>query len=256
MHAISKLVLMQCGRDSKAACGNTQLCAGLEAGIEGAIHASIRCATAIDTLQFPEGDVPHESPTNDPPDNTTHPNTDTQLPEEGTPDPTQKDIATSDDPEVHFLTDARNGFGKLSRMAMLWAARHQWPAGSCFAYNLYHHECCLLLRGPPGTEPAIIMSREGVMQGCVWGMILYGLGLMPLAEHLWQSNFSTPWYTNNFALQGPASHVAKLFHLLCRYGPSVGYFPEMEKCWAICPLSSEARVRQIFDDASLPMNYC
>ena len=114
MRAISKLVLMQCGRDGKAACGNTQLCTGLEAGIEGAIHASIQRATAIDTLQFPEGDVPHESPTNDPPDNTTHPNTDTQLPEEGTPDPTQKDIATSDDPEVHFLTDARNGFGKLS----------------------------------------------------------------------------------------------------------------------------------------------
>ena len=36
----------------------------------------------------------------------------------------------------------------------------------------------------------------------------------------------------------------------------MGYFPETEKCWAICPLSSEARVRQIFDDASLPVNYC
>ena len=30
----------------------------------------------------------------------------------------------------------------------------------------------------------------------------------------------------------------------------------MEKCWAICSMSSEARVRQIFDDASLPVNYC
>ena len=54
MHAVSKLVLMQCGRDSKAACGNTQLCAGLETGIEGTIHVSIQCATTDNTLQFPD----------------------------------------------------------------------------------------------------------------------------------------------------------------------------------------------------------
>ena len=96
------------------------------------------------------------------------------------------------------------------------------------------------------------------MQGCIWGMILYGLGLMPLAEHLWQSDSSIlqPWYADDFALQGPASHVAKLFRPLCRYGQSVGYFLEMETCSVICPLSSEARARQIFNDASLPMNYC
>ena len=58
MRAVSKLILLQCGRDGKAACGNTQLCTGLEAGIEGTIHASIRCATADDTLQFPEDDSP------------------------------------------------------------------------------------------------------------------------------------------------------------------------------------------------------
>eukprot|EP00956_Cyclotella_meneghiniana_P036391 scaffold125132_cov43-Cyclotella_meneghiniana.AAC.1 len=39
MRLISKVVLADCGREAKAACGSTQLCAGLEAGIEGAIHA-------------------------------------------------------------------------------------------------------------------------------------------------------------------------------------------------------------------------
>ena len=89
------------------------------------------------------------------------------------------------------------------------------------------------------------MSREGVMQGCVWGMILYGLGLMPLAEHLRQSDSSIlqTWYADDFDLQELASRVATLFHLLCQHSPSVGYFPETEKCWAICPMSSEARVR-------------
>ncbi|KAL7474251.1 hypothetical protein ACHAW6_000233, partial [Cyclotella cf. meneghiniana] len=62
-------------------------------------------------------------------------------------------------------------------MAMLWEVRHRWPAGSSFTYNLGRHECRLILRGPPGTAPAILLSREGIMQGCVWGMILYGIGL-------------------------------------------------------------------------------
>ena len=126
---------------------------------------------------------------------------------------------------------------------MLWEVRHRWPAGSQFSHNLYHHECRLILCGPPGTDPAILMSREGVMQGCMWGMILYGIGLMPLAEALRQSDPSVlqPWYADDFALQGSASHVVDLFHMLCLHGPSVGYFPEPEKCWVICPPSSERK---------------
>jgi len=36
--AIAKCVLGECGNGAKAACGSTQLCAGFEAEIEGAIH--------------------------------------------------------------------------------------------------------------------------------------------------------------------------------------------------------------------------
>ena len=36
---MAKCGLKVCGEDAKAACGSTQLCAGLEAGIEGALHA-------------------------------------------------------------------------------------------------------------------------------------------------------------------------------------------------------------------------
>ncbi|KAL7474588.1 hypothetical protein ACHAW6_000561 [Cyclotella cf. meneghiniana] len=67
---------------------------------------------------------------------------------------------------------------------MLWGVHHRWPVGSHFAYNLYHHECCLILCGPPGTDPAILLSKEGIMQRCVCGMILYGIGCMILAETL------------------------------------------------------------------------
>eukprot|EP00957_Ditylum_brightwellii_P077929 5923125-Ditylum_brightwellii.AAC.1 len=36
---IAKLVIRATGDEAKVACGNVQLCAGLEASIEGAVHA-------------------------------------------------------------------------------------------------------------------------------------------------------------------------------------------------------------------------
>ena len=40
--ALSKLVMREAGDQAKTACGNMQLCAGLEGGIEGAIHAVVQ----------------------------------------------------------------------------------------------------------------------------------------------------------------------------------------------------------------------
>ena len=37
--ALAKLVMRAAGDQAKTACGNLQLCAGLDAGIEGATHA-------------------------------------------------------------------------------------------------------------------------------------------------------------------------------------------------------------------------
>ena len=44
------------------------------------------------------------------------------------------------------LIDARNGFNKLSRLAMLWNVQHCWSAGARFAFNFYKHWAQLLLR--------------------------------------------------------------------------------------------------------------
>ena len=38
LRALAKLVMRAAGDQAKTACGNLQLCAGLEAGIEGATH--------------------------------------------------------------------------------------------------------------------------------------------------------------------------------------------------------------------------
>ena len=79
------------------------------------------------------------------------------------------------------LVDARNGFNKLSHLAMLWTVRHRWPAGARFAFNCYKHWAQLLLR-QPGETPFTILSREGFTQGDPLSMVLYGITLAPLAE--------------------------------------------------------------------------
>ncbi|KAL7475126.1 hypothetical protein ACHAW6_001056, partial [Cyclotella cf. meneghiniana] len=95
----------------------------------------------------------------DPPSATATTNDDTATPAQGPPTP-------PDDPTVLLLADADNGFGNLSRYSMLWEVRHWWPAGSRFAFNLYRHECHLILCGAPGSTPALLFIRDGVLQGC------------------------------------------------------------------------------------------
>jgi hypothetical protein len=146
-----------------------------------------------------------------------------------------------DGPEGLTLVDARNGFNKLSRYAMLWPARHHWPKGARFAFNCYRHYARCLVRCP-GGEPSILLSREGVTQGCPQSRILNELGLLPLAEFLQcdsnakQSSNSTvlqPWYANDLAMMGASKRIARVFQLLMEKGPSVGYFPEPAKSYHI-----------------------
>ena len=113
-------------------------------------------------MTFPEEESYNAAVMDDPPPHT-EPDPSTKTPVD-TPYAAVAQPRTPPDPEVHFLTYARNGFGELSRIAMLWEVRHRWPTGSRFAHNLYHHKCCLILRGPPGTDPSILLSKEGVMK--------------------------------------------------------------------------------------------
>ena len=57
LRAVSKLVLANCGREGKAACGSTQLCAGLKAGIEGAIHSVRKKAAEDRSMEFEDWEI-------------------------------------------------------------------------------------------------------------------------------------------------------------------------------------------------------
>ncbi|KAL7478613.1 hypothetical protein ACHAW6_004434 [Cyclotella cf. meneghiniana] len=132
-------------------CDNSQLCAGLEAGIEGAIHAATQKAAAEEDLIFYDWEVMNNSwgkvacttallPGHDADTD----NTDTTPPP---PPPLPPD--SPKDPAIPLLTNAKTVFQNLSWYTMLWEARHCWPTGSHFAYNLYQHQCRLILHPPP-----------------------------------------------------------------------------------------------------------
>jgi hypothetical protein len=54
---IEKGNLKSSGAEAKRACGSVQLCAGLEAGIEGALHAVRLRAETNESMQFRDGEI-------------------------------------------------------------------------------------------------------------------------------------------------------------------------------------------------------
>ena len=45
------------------------------------------------------------------------------------------------------MIDARNAFNEGNWKMMVWVARHLWPSGVCFLFNMYRHHAVLILRG-------------------------------------------------------------------------------------------------------------
>ena len=169
--ALAKLVMRAAGDQAKTACGNLQLCAGLEAGIEGATHAvgQRRLARVRERRveeEEAEGSVEEEEERGGVAgllDNLT-------IDMEGTEEDAAEGLEAVLSMEVEgdrrsegeeegggtqralgdleFLTqesemsrttiiDARNELNELSRLAMMWTVRHRWPVGARFTFNCY-----------------------------------------------------------------------------------------------------------------------
>jgi hypothetical protein len=204
--------------------GNLNLCAGLQAGIEAAIHAVRQVTKAPPILpKPPKQPLPVEPPGTDPIEGLL------------TQPPAQPDRTQPADPSGALLVDAMNGFNELGRRAMMWAVRHRWAAGARFAFNCYRHSAELILRRK-GQTGYTLLSREGVTQGDPLSMVLYGLALVPLAATLRQAHPEVikAWYADDGRLQGRLLRVAAAMIDLQRLGPKRGYFPEPAKSIFVC----------------------
>ena len=135
--------------------------------------------------------------------------------------------------------------------------RHRCPSLAAYSFNCYRHQIRLIFR-QPGGEPEIILSQEGITQGDPLAMVLYGITLLPLAEALRMEfpDVLQPWYADDAAMQGPPARVAACFKFLCKLGPMFGYYPELEKSFAICPLAVEQEVKDVFTAEGLAVQTC
>jgi hypothetical protein len=103
--------LVGSGAKAKGACGSVQLCAGLEAGIKGALHAVRLPAETNGSMQFRAGEIGDdlwEVERKDREDPPWVADAEEVLREE-----------SEDGPEGLTLVDARNCFNQLSRCTML-----------------------------------------------------------------------------------------------------------------------------------------
>jgi hypothetical protein len=91
------------------ACGNLNLCAGLPAGIEGAVHAVAAVAAAAAADAERPGPLTQEEPVAAQP----QPNTQDFMSDE------EPHSVTDDTTQVTLLVDARKGFNELGRKTML-----------------------------------------------------------------------------------------------------------------------------------------
>ena len=246
---MSKVVLYLCGFQATDSASNFNLCAGLPAGIEGAVHA-MRVQTQRGNPEQgcqPQSETPGDKGVAGSGDDQSeepllqhHESEGAQsvedepLLDEPITQPEGDDLADltpmvgqvslrdckDDDPDVACLVDARNGFNELNRKAMLWHVRHRWPMGARYAFNCYRYAAQLVVRRPQ-TAGYVVLSREGVTQGCPLAMLLYGLALSSLAEELRAAvpGVVQPWYADDAAMAGRASEVSSLMEALTRLGP-------------------------------------
>ncbi len=231
---LSKVLLLIAGPQASQACGNTNLCAGLPAGIEGAVHALSHTTTTPTASHSTNGDTSNGSSV--------------------APEP-QATADAIDDPLVTILVDAKNGFNELNRGAMLRTVRYLWPKGATFAFNFYKRQSRLYLRHRSRHESTILLSQEGVTQGDPLSMVLFGLAVTPLGNHLraLHPTILQLWYADDYGLKGPASKARKVVEDVKTLGASIGFFVEPSKSLAICPENHQTAAQHHLEGLDLKL---
>ena len=242
---MAKIVIAHVGDQATLACGNLQLCAGLSAGIEGAIHAMHQKWGDKDGIKKNEQQQNdgHTTTNSDDDEDLEFPTPITQC---------MDDMADSAAEEGDFFclfeADANNGFNELNRKAMLWTVRHLWAAGSRFSFNCYRHAAMLLIIRDDGKPANILLSREGVTQGDPLSMILYGVALAPLIRLL-KTEVPTVvqgWYADDGGMAGMGRQVKRSIELLLRHGEQFGYYLNTGKSICITRPEDLPKAREFF----------
>ncbi|KAL7519332.1 hypothetical protein ACHAWF_000232, partial [Thalassiosira exigua] len=135
--------------------GSTQLCAGLEVGIERAIHSVTEREEEHNSLEFGEWEVAVEVWEKEVEKGKMQESLlerragealaarmqalEEQVEGLGEGEELSPELVAALE-DILFLVDATNGFNLLSRLGMLWTVWHRCPKMVTFAFNCYRHE--------------------------------------------------------------------------------------------------------------------
>ena len=163
-------------------------------------------------------------------------------------------LATSPTPT---LVDADNAFNRVNLYMLLDTVARRWPAGARFVFNRYRHYHRTYVRTDPGKPPIIILRKEGVAQGCVLAMLIYGISLMPLCEELAEEfpEILALWFADDEGHVGSARLNALCLAYLVRHGPKYGYYPKPEKSFHVCMEADEAVAKREFLSRGLELQF-
>jgi hypothetical protein len=236
-------------QQAREACGNVQLCAGLQAGIEGNLHAVQKvwpesAGWTFDAeVEGVEGTEPNPFFSQDTDPGMAEDNADSRYaPETG---------------HGTTLVDADNAFGRLVRYLALHQVYHRCNRISRYAFNKYRHHNIVYVRDEPGKPVIKILSKEGIAQGDPASMLIFGVATMPLCERAMVAVPETlhTWYADDDANTGEAKHNAAVLAFLMEHGPKYGYFPSAEKSWHICKGEDEEVAKAAFDEYGLDIQF-
>ncbi|KAL7476498.1 hypothetical protein ACHAW6_002356, partial [Cyclotella cf. meneghiniana] len=185
--------------------------AAVPSSVPGAIHATALKPNNDHSFCFNDWEIEESTWLTKAEDGATPLWEDTPYPEHPL---TQEPTKDTTDPTVLTLADADNGFQNLGRYSLLWEVQHRWRGGARFAYNMYRHECRLLLQGPIGIAPSIILSHKGRDR---W--------LTPLVEkwvHGVERLSAVALRFPHSAYAGLVSCLSAKWHYVCHTVPDVG----------------------------------
>ena len=105
------------------------------------------------------------------------------------------------------------------------------------------------LRDNPGKPAIVIHSKEGTLQGDVFGAANYAIAMLPLAEKMCAAIPRTlqRWFADNSASGGSAKDNTACLEYLCVYGVRYGHFPSPKKSWYIFKDVYEPRTQEAFN---------
>jgi hypothetical protein len=153
--------------------GNVNLCAGLQAGIEGNLHAVRAVWPQSAEWEHNGGEVTAPLPATKGTSMAITPTTDPVKAAN-----TSRSRYVLDSSFRTALIDARNGFNEVNRYLMLWTVAHRWTKASRFAFNCYRHQNIV------SSTTGLVNPPHNSIQGG------HCPGMQPLHEPLWSDTLA------------------------------------------------------------------